>query len=308
MVKTQEFFFPSASGKHQCFAMEWLPENSPRGIVQIVHGVAEYIKRYDAFARFLAENGFLVCGNDHLGHGNTVTDGKYGYFAPEHGWEYVTKDVRQLREIEGGKYPHVPYFMLGHSMGSFLTRTYLINYPDTLTGAILSGTGQEPGFKVAAARLIAAIACKTKGPESHSALIQSLSLDAYNKEFAPNRTRADWISRDTAVVDAYCKDPFCSFSPTAGMFGDMMGGIKYIAQKDNLARMEPKTPVYFFSGACDPVGASGKGVRTVVSMFQDAGCKDVTLKLYPEGRHEMLNETNHEEVYGDTLAWLEAHL
>ncbi|MEG0320821.1 MAG: alpha/beta hydrolase, partial [Oscillospiraceae bacterium] len=149
MVKTQEFFFPSASGKHQCFAMEWLPENSPRGIVQIVHGVAEYVKRYDAFARFLAENG----------------------------WEYVTKDVRQLREIEGGKYPHVPYFMLGHSMGSFLTRTYLINYPGTLTGAILSGTGQEPGFKVAAARLIAAIACKTKGPESHSALIQSLSLD-----------------------------------------------------------------------------------------------------------------------------------
>ncbi|MEG2421913.1 MAG: alpha/beta hydrolase, partial [Oscillospiraceae bacterium] len=136
------------------------------------------------------------------------------------------------------------------------------------------------------------------------ALIQNLSLGAYNKEFAPNRTRADWISRDTAVVDAYCKDPLCAFSPTAGMFGDMMEGLHYIAQKDNLAKMNPRTPVYFFSGSRDPVGASGKGVRRVFSMFQSAGCKDMTLKLYPEGRHEMLNELNRSEVYGDVLAWL----
>ncbi|MEG2421673.1 MAG: alpha/beta hydrolase, partial [Oscillospiraceae bacterium] len=185
MVNTQEFFFPSADGLHQCYAQEWLPEGAPLAVVQLVHGVSEYVGRYDAFARFLAENGFLVCGNDHLGHGKTAADRQYGYFAPQNGWQHVSDDVFHLREAQGIKYPGIPYFLFGHSMGSFLTRTYLIDHPGTLTGAILSGTGQEPGFKVAAARLIAAVACKTKGPKSRSALIQNLSLGAYNKEFAP---------------------------------------------------------------------------------------------------------------------------
>jgi len=143
MADFQEFSYPSKDGVHRIHASLWLPEGRPRAVVQIVHGVAEHIGRYDPVARFLAAHGYVVCGEDHLGHGKTVDDGKYGYFGKKDGWTLVTADIRQLRVIMGEKYPGIPYFLLGHSMGSFLARTYLIDYPRTLTGAIISGTGQE---------------------------------------------------------------------------------------------------------------------------------------------------------------------
>lgn len=310
MSTAKEFYFPSCDGVHSCFAKEWRPdEGTPvKGVVQLVHGVSEYVERYDRFARFLADRGFLVTGNDHLGHGKTVDDGMYGYFGFENGWSLVEGDIRELRVMQGDKYSDLPYFMLGHSMGSFLARTYLIDYPGTLTGALLSGTGQESGFAVSFAKWLANLICNLRGPEYHSKLITNLSLGSYNRQFRPNRTSADWISRDNAVVDAYLKDKFCSFSPTAGMFRDMMGGLQYIADKENLAKMDKKTPVYLYSGAKDPVGACGKGVKKVYGYFLDAGCTDVTMKLWPDGRHEMHNETNYQEVYADVVAWLESRL
>ena len=288
--------------------MEWLPQGQPRAVVQIVHGVAEYVGRYDHVARFLTEQGFLVCGEDHLGHGKTVDDGKYGYFGPRGGWDLVVRDIRRLRELQGEKYPGVPYVMLGHSMGSFLTRTYLIRWPGTVDGAVLSGTGQEPAPLVALGKALAGGLCLLRGGDSVSPLVNAMSLGAYNKKFAPNRTGADWISRDEAVVDAYLKDPLCTFMPTVAMFRDMMGGLQYIADRSNLARMDKETPVYFLSGDRDPVGAMGKGVEKVVRMFRKAGCRDVSVKLYPEGRHEMFNELNRDEVMADLLAWLESKL
>jgi len=288
--------------------MEWLPQGQPRAVVQIVHGVAEYVGRYDHVARFLTERGFLVCGEDHLGHGKTVDDGKYGYFSPRGGWDLVARDIRRLRELQGEKYPGVPYVMLGHSMGSFLTRTYLIRWPGTVDGAVLSGTGQEPAPLVALGKALAGGLCLLRGGDSVSPLVNAMSLGAYNKKFAPNRTGADWISRDEAVVDTYLKDPLCTFMPTVAMFRDMMGGLQYIADRSNLARMDKETPVYFLSGDRDPVGAMGKGVEKVVRMFRKAGCRDVSVKLYPEGRHEMFNELNRDEVMADLLAWLESKL
>ena len=288
--------------------MEWLPQGQPRAVVQIVHGVAEYVGRYDHVARFLTERGFLVCGEDHLGHGKTVDDGKYGYFGPRGGWDLVVRDIRRLRELQGEKYPGVPYVMLGHSMGSFLTRTYLIRWPGTVDGAVLSGTGQEPAPLVALGKALAGGLCLLRGGDSVSPLVNAMSLGAYNKKFAPNRTGADWISRDEAVVDTYLKDPLCTFMPTVAMFRDMMGGLQYIADRNNLARMDKETPVYFLSGDRDPVGAMGKGVEKVVRMFRKAGCRDVSVKLYPEGRHEMFNELNRDEVMADLLAWLESKL
>lgn len=299
----KEFTYPSSDGVHQVHAVLWLPESGePRGVVQLVHGICEYALRYDPFARYLTDHGFAVTGNDHLGHGLTAKGPEeYGYFSD---WWHLVRDVQDLRETVGKLIPDVPYFILGHSMGSFVTRTYLIDYPGTLTGAILSGTGQEPALAVAAGKLLTGMG----DPHKVNKLFYQLSIGAYNKQFAPARTGADWICRDEKVVDAYLADPLCNFQTTAGMNHAMMTGLQYVAKRENLARMDKETPIYFFAGDADPVGASGKGVEKVAGWFRRAGVKDVTVKLYPGGRHEMLNELNKEEVYADTLAWLEKHL
>lgn len=308
MVTKQKFFFPSSDGVHQLHACLWQPEGAPRGVLQLVHGISEHIGRYDHFASFLAQHGFAVAAHDHLGHGGSASSGEYGFFGDRDGWKHVVSDVYALRRQMGERFPGIPYFILGHSMGSFVTRTYLIDYPGTISGVLLSGTGQESAPLVAAGKAVASLCCALRGGNSRSRLVTELSTGAYNRQFAPNRTGSDWISRDAAVVDAYTADPLCRFVPTVGMFRDMMGGLQYIGNPRNLARMDRDTPVYFFSGDKDPVGGSGKGVRKVYQLFQAAGVKDVSLKLYPEGRHEMLNELNRDQVYDDVLSWLSVHL
>ena len=308
MSEIQDLRYPSARAGFTIYAREWLPERPARAVIQIVHGIAEHIGRYEEIAQFLTGHGFLVCGEDHLGHGRTAESRDYGFFAPADGWDLVVRDIRRLRELEGEKYPTLPYFLLGHSMGSFLTRTYLIAYPGTLDGAILSGTGQEPAPLVALGRALSALECRRLGPQGVSPLVDTLSLGAYNRRFRPNRTSADWISRDPAAVDAYLADPLCRSKPTVSMFRDMMEGLQFIAVRDNLRKMDPSTPVLLLSGDRDPVGGMGKGVRKVQNMFLDAGCTDVTLKLYPGGRHEMFHEVNQQEVFQDLLAWLEDRL
>ena len=299
MIRTTHFHYPSARDGCSIHALEWAPEGPPRGIVHLVHGISEHIGRYDETARFLAEHGFLVCGEDHLGHGRTVTDGSYGFFAPENGWTLAARDVRALRKLEGARHPNLPYFLLGHSMGSFLTRTYLILWPGTVSGAVLMGTGQEPAPLVALGKRISALECRRLGPRGVSPLVHTLSLGAYNRRFRPSRTPSDWLSRDPAEVDAFLADPLCR---------DMMGGLQLIARRDQLARMDPSVPVCFLSGQEDPVGGMGRGVEQVVRMFQDAGCRDLSLHLYPGARHELFHEQNRREVWADLLDWLEDRL
>lgn len=310
MAVLQEFLFPSSDGVHQIAATRWLPDSGrPKAVVQLVHGISEYIGRYDHFARFLTDHGYAVLGHDHLGHGRTASGPEeLGYFAAADGWRHVLRDTRTLRLMGAEEFPHLPYLIMGHSMGSFVTRTYLIDYPDTVDGAILSGTGQEPNALVTVALLVSSLLAKVKGGNSHSKLLTALSTGAYNKQFKPCRTSADWISRDPAVVDAYLADPMCRFFPTIGMFHDMMGGLRYLAQSSNLKKMDTGTPIYFFSGDKDPVGTCGKAVGKLYDDFRLMGVEDVALKLYPDGRHEMLNETNRDEVYADTLQWLDAHV
>lgn len=308
MTRTQNFSYPSADGKSTIQAREWLPEGSPRGVVQIIHGISEHMGRYDHVARFLNENGFLVCGEDHLGHGRTVSDGRYGYFAARDGWDFVVRDIRCLREIEGEKYPGIPYFLMGHSMGSFLARTYLIRWPGTVDGAVLSGTGQEAAPLVAFGRGASNLLCALCGPEHVSGLIYRLSLGSYSRPFRRDGGTGSWLSQDPEMVESNRRDPLCSFRPTVSMFRDMMEGLEFIGSGSNLAKMDPETPIYFFSGDRDPVGSMGKGVRKVEEMFRRAGCRDVTVRLYPGGRHEMLNEINRSEVLEDLLAWLEKHM
>jgi len=303
MAQFSEFTFPSSDGEHQCHACLWLPdEGAPRGVVQIVHGICEYAARYAPFAEFLADHGFVVTGNDHLGHGKTANGPQeYGYFD---NWGHLVKDVRTLRQTVGKQFPGVPYFLLGHSMGSFVARTYLIGYPGSLSGCILSGTGQEAAATVALGKWLTGLG----DPRKVNKLFYSMSIGAYNKKFKPNRTSADWISRDEKTVDTYLQDPLCSFQTTAGMNHAMMMGLQFVAKPENLARMDKDMPVYFMSGDQDPVGAQGRGVRKVEGLFRQAGMKNVTVKLYPGGRHEMLNEINRDEVFADTLAWLEQYV
>ncbi len=303
MAKIEEFTYPSSDGQHSVHAVLWLPESGqPRAVVQLVHGICEYILRYDPFAQYLTEHGIAVCGNDHLGHGKTARGPEeYGYFTD---WFHLVKDVRALRVKMGERFPTLPYFLLGHSMGSFVARTYLIDYPGTLTGCLLSGTGQEGAATVAAGKLLTSLG----DPHKVNKLFYSLSIGAYNRAFKPARTPSDWICRDEKVVDAYLADPLCSFQTTAGMNHAMMTGLQYIAKAENLAKMGKDTPVLFFAGDQDPVGAMGKGVQKVAGWFREAGVKDVAVKLYPGGRHEMLNELNKAEVFADVLSWLEGHL
>jgi len=302
MTNRQEFTFPSSDGEHQIHAVLWTPEQAkPKAVVQIVHGLCEYVLRYDHFARFLAEQGYAVTGSDHLGHGKTARGPEeFGFFTD---WWDLTRDIRSLRQQMGRKFQDIPYFLLGHSMGSFQARTYLIDYPGTLDGCILSGTGQEPAATVALGKFLTGLG----DPHKVNKLFNQLSLGAYNRKFAPNRTPSDWVTRDEKVIDQYASDPFCTFPTTAGMNHAMMTGLQYISSRKNLQRMDPATPVALFSGDQDPVGGMGKGVRKVYGFFRDAGCRDVTMKLYPGARHEVINELNREEVYADMLTWLEQH-
>lgn len=299
-----EFTYPSQDGKTAIHAVEWLPEGEVRAVVQIAHGVAEYVNRYEAFARFLAGHGFAVVGNDHLGHGLSVAPGAPRlYFGPKGSWQTVVDDLYTLYKRERSAFPGVPYFLLGHSMGSFLSRTYLIRYPGTVDGAVLMGTGQMPPAMVAAGQAIARAEGLRIGWEKVSPVVERLAFGTYNKAFAPNRTGYDWLSVNEANVDAYLADELCGGNASVGLFREMLSGICFITRRENLQRMNCNTPILFISGEQDPVGDFGKGVRRAWDSFRKAGVRQVDLKLYPGLRHEILNEDGCEAVYGDLLAW-----
>ncbi|HHU23428.1 MAG TPA: alpha/beta hydrolase [Clostridiales bacterium] len=309
MAGFNEFRFTSANGKTEIYACRWEPEGHPRGIIQISHGMAEHIARYDHFAKYLNNKGFVVVGNDHLGHGKSaVNESELGYFGETGGWNFVVADMHKLRELTSKEYPDLPYFLLGHSMGSFLVRTCIIRYRNGISGVILSGTGQQRKAVIRAGEVVARAEVKKKGAKYRSQKLNDLVFGNYNEGFTYVRTVYDWLSRDEAQVAKYMKDPLCGYMPTAGLFRDMLGGLKYISSTRNLKRMKKDLPVFFISGDSDPVGENGRGVIRAYRHFLKAGMTDVTLKMYPEGRHEMLNEINRDEVYEDILTWIESKL
>ena len=310
MSVNQEFRFPSADGTTTLYGRTWAPEHgAPRAVLQLVHGIAEHIGRYDRFARFMSDHGYLVCAEDHLGHGNTPENAEdLGYTADKDGWVKMTDNVRALHERIAPQYPGIPYFILGHSMGSFLTRSYLIRYPGTVDACALLGTGQQPESVLKAGLAACRLEQIRLGKRGRSKLLQSLCFGAYNSQFKPNRTESDWVCSVDEVVDAYIADPFCQVMPTVTLMRDMLTGIRFNQQAENLAKMDKTTPVFFLSGDQDPVGSNGNGVRAAYQSFLDAGCGHVRLKLYPGGRHEMLNEHNWQDVYDELLSWFDQQI
>ena len=298
----QEFFMQTDCGCIHC--CQWMPEGRPLGVVQIVHGVAEYIARYDEFAQFLAGHGYLVVGEDHPGHGKSVGEGEiFGYLTG--GWMGTVKTIHLLYGKTRAEHPGIPYIMLGHSMGSFLLRTYLFTYHAELSGALISGTGWQPGALLPLGLALCREEAARLGEANSSPLIQNLIFGSYNKRFAPNRTPYDWVCSREAVVDAYAADPFCTWLPTIQLCREMLSGIQMIQRKSNLDRMQKQLPVFFFAGQLDPVGSMGNGVLKAVQAFKDAGMEDVTVELYPDMRHECLNETGREKVFMDVLTWIQ---
>lgn len=301
-----EFSFSSCDCKNTIYVRQWLPEFAPIGVVQISHGVSEHISRYDKFAQYLASRGFVVAGEDHLGHGKSVSDpAKQGHFGDHGGWELAVGDMRKLYERLKEQYFSLPIFMFGHSMGSFLTRTYIIRYHDGPNGVILSGTGHQSNAKLNAGISIANALIKKNGPAYKDERLASLLFSVYNRHFKPNITPFDWLTRDSALVNEFRNDPDCGFIPSMALFRDMLMGIKYISSPKNLDRMNTDLPIYFISGDDDPIGDFGKGVLCTYNGFLKAGLSDVTLKLYHGARHDLPRELNREEVFEDILFWLQ---
>ena len=310
MTDFQEFTFLSSDGHTQLHGAQWTPaDREPIAVLQIAHGVAEHILRYDDFARYLNDRGILVAGHDHLGHGKSLPEGGTPvYFGDGSTWETVVDDIHLLHDRLREQYPDLPILLMGHSMGSFLSRSYLIRYPGTVDAAIIMGTGHQSPAIVAGGRAIAKAAGKRHGFKAHSPRVEALAFGAYNKAFAPNRTEVDWLSASDNNVDAYIADPLCGQKASIGLFCEMLGGIRFISTPKNIASMNRNTPILFISGDKDPVGEMGKGVRRAYEAFRRAGVRDVELKLYKGLRHEILNEDCRAVVYNDLWSWIEKHL
>lgn len=306
MATMKEFSIPSTDGVHRLYCRQWTPEGTVRGVVQIAHGVAEHIQRYDDFMAYLADQGFVAVGNDHLGHGRTVNcPEELGYFGAENGWGHVVADLRRVHGKLREEYPGVPMILFGHSMGSFLSRTYAITAGEELDGLVLCGTGHQSAAMVKSGGVAARLEVRRHGADYHSKTLNDLAFGGYNRGFDHPRTESDWLNRDPAEVDRYRADPLCGFLPTAGLFRDMMGGIGFVTDRKNIRKMPATLPVLFIAGGDDPVGENGKGVLRAYQAFIAAGMEDVTLKLYPGARHEILNELNRHQVYADVLHWLD---
>lgn len=280
----------------------WLPEQEPKAVIQLVHGMAEYIDRYDETAKAFASAGFAVVGHTHLGHGERAE--RLGYFAPEGGWDALIEDAHAVRLQMQQEYPALPYFMLGHSMGSFVVRTYCLQYEKGLSGVLLSGTGHFSPAIVTLAGGIAALQCALGMEQKPGRLLDALSSSGYNNDFADVRTRFDWLSANEKTVDAYVADPLCGFTFTVGAYRDLFEGLKRLYPV-HLSAMEKEIPVYLFAGDRDPVGQNGKGVRQTADELRAAGVRDVTVRLYQDGRHEMFNEIEREKVWAEVIEWIE---
>lgn len=298
-----DFYFDSVgAGKIHC--CQWMPDGEIKAVVQIVHGIAEYIERYDNFANYLNARGWLVVAEDHMGHGQSINgEGIQGYF--HGGWFAAVADTYHLLKTTKAKNPDIPYVLFGHSMGSFITRSILCKYPDSgISAAVICGTGWQPRVAVTACIGICQAVCNKTGEQKPNEKLQNLVFGSYNNRVEHPRTPYDWLSRDSKIVDDYIAHPLCGFIPSCGLLRDMMIGIRYIERKENLAQMNKELPVLFLSGGDDPVGNYGKGVRQAAQEFRNAGMKHVSEQIYPLGRHEILNEINRDEVYRKTADWI----
>ncbi len=305
MVNRTYFTFPSRDGFHTIHAMKWQSDEvEPVGILQLIHGMAEYVARYEEVAVHFAEKGFIVVGDDHLGHGDTAKEyGDYGFFCKNDPVTVLVRDEHRLKKIVQKDYEGLPYFILGHSMGSLILRNYLCRYGSGIDGAVICGTAHYGRLSLFVGKLLTGI-LKIAGKEKNkSALLDEVMFGSFNKR-TEKRTAFDWICSDERVVDSYMNDPSCGFLFTVNGYDTLIELIKKLNKRSYLSKMPKKLPVLFISGAEDPVGNYGKAVQDVYDTFLHLDLTKVQIKLYNDARHELLNEKQKMQVYEDVSNWL----
>ena len=307
-MKKEDIYFESRDGVSKLHAIVWSDETkNPIGILQIIHGMAEYIDRYDDFARFMVGKGFVVVGDDHLGHGDSVGEnGTYGYFCKKDPATVLVRDEHRLKKLMEAKYPGVPYYILGHSMGSFIARNYLNRYGSGIQGMIVMGTGNQSKALLGASKVLVGLTGFFCGEKHVAKFINKLAFGTFNRAIEDVKTNVDWLTKDEAIVDKYIADERCGFAFTVNGFRGLFELIYRLQKPKNLVTIPKKIPVFFVSGEEDPVGDYGEGVIGAKNDLVRAGLENVSMKLYPGDRHEILNETDKDIVYQDIYEWLES--
>ena len=300
-------FWLGTSDHHRLYVNAWLPLADPKAVVMLSHGMAEHSGRYARLGAALAETGFALYAHDQRGHGRTAAQGVRGHYADQDGWNKVVGDLATLSASIGERHPGTPLFLLGHSMGSYIAQAYLLHHSASLQGAVLSGSNFQPVALYRTAAVVAHLERWRQGPTGRSALIEFLSFGAFNKNFKPVRTRFDWLSRDPEEVDKYVQDPLCGFRCTNQFWLDLLGGLQHISKTSNLAQIDKSLPLLIMGGECDPV-SEGKRLKGLAEALTGTDHPFVTLNIYPQARHEILNEINRADVTHDLLAWLEEAL
>ena len=293
----------AADDGHAIHLRAWIPTGDPVGAIQLLHGLGEHIMRYDRFATSAVARGYAVFGHDHRGHGDSA--GERGYFADEDGWRMIIEDVRVVNDHIRSACGSKGLFLLAHSMGSFIGQTFAMHHGARLSGLLLSGSSWPQRTQLLPGRVLAKLESWRVGKRGHSALINALGFGAFNRGFRPTRTEMDWLTRDEAEVDKYLADPLCGGPFTCGLWMDFLGGLFELGSDRALARIPADLPVLITGGSADPVGGE-KGMTRLAMRFMQTAHQRVKLKIYPEGRHEMLNEINREAVTADWLDWLDA--
>ncbi|MCI8553891.1 MAG: alpha/beta hydrolase [Clostridiales bacterium] len=307
MNHRKEVSFPSSDGIHTLYATVWTPpEGDIRAVVQICHGMVEHMERYEWLAGELTARGFLVCGDDHLGHGRSaVQEDELGYFGAKDGWRCLIEDEHRLRLLMQKEYPSLPYFLLGHSMGSFITRNYVAEYAEGLAGYLCCGTaGRNPLMSLAL--LLSNLMVLIGRGKKKGRLINRLAFRGYNSRYGKVVTGNEWLSRDDSSYLAFENDPKCHFLFTNAGFRDLFTLLNRVSGKHWSDRVPKNLPFILLAGDMDPVGCYGKGVRQVYGWLKSSGVRELTLKLYPGARHELHNETNRDEFVEDIVAWMNA--
>lgn len=303
MNNSETYYYGASSNEHTIRALIWKPNGKPKAIVQILHGMAEHIDRYNVFADHLTRSGFIVCGNDHAGHGESINAKKtYGFFAEKDGPDHLLQDIHALRTYIQSKYPGIPFFILGHSMGSLLGRLYLTRF-DMSAGFICMGTSGGNIFTTCGI-YAASLTMKIKDKYTPSKFLQTLAFGNFNRKIHPQRTSNDWLSRDEKEVDKYNEDKKCGFTFTASGYSDLFKIVKAVSS-EKWYKAVPDMPIFLISGTADPVGNYGKGVIKVSEKLKYPGRKHIQTILYKDARHEILHEINREQVYEDIRGWVE---
>lgn len=309
-MKKEEFYFESRDGESRIHAVRYIPEGMDvKGVIQVIHGMAEYFERYEDFAEYMTARGFVVTGDDHLGHGKSVAEGgAYGYFCEQDPATVVVRDVHRLKKMTQETYKGVPYIIMGHSMGSFIARNYICKYGTGIDAAIIMGTGMQSKFLMGISKFVAGSQKLFFGSKHASKFINGIAFGSYNKKIKDCRTEFDWLSANPENVDKYIADPLCGRIFTVNGFQTLFELISRLLDNKNLEKVPKDLPIYMVAGEDDPVGNYGEGVKAAKDSLEKVGVKDITLKLYPGLRHEILNEMEKETVKEDIYNWIQQKL